>query len=147
MTANLKGTDTAAIISSRFPTAISEISEYAVYIMPEKIATVAEFLKTNPQTAFNYLADLTATDYYEYFEVIYRLTAMERNQSLVLKVRLNDRKKPVMPSVTAVWKGADLMEREVYDLMGIEFSGHSKMQRIFTWEGFAGHPLRKDYWA
>jgi NADH-quinone oxidoreductase subunit C len=147
MTAILKGSEAAALISARFPLAVSQITEQAVYIVPDKIAEVVEFLKNNPQTAFNYLADLTSTDYYDYFEIVYLLVSMDLNQNMVLKVRLTERLKPSLPSVTAIWKGADFMEREIFDLMGVEFSGHPKLQRIFTWEGFEGHPLRKDYWA
>ncbi len=63
----------------------------------------------------------------------------------MLKVRLEDRDAPELPSVTPVWYGAQLQEREVYDLFGIRFSGHPDLRRIFLWEGFAGYPLRKDF--
>jgi NADH:ubiquinone oxidoreductase subunit C len=63
----------------------------------------------------------------------------------VLKTRCNDREQPVVPSVISVWQGADFQEREIYDLLGIRFAGHPNMKRIFLWEGFKGHPLRRDY--
>jgi len=64
---------------------------------------------------------------------------------LVLKVRLPDKSNPQVPSVVPVWPGADLQEREIYDLMGIRFDGHPNLRRILLWDGFEGHPLRKDY--
>jgi NADH-quinone oxidoreductase subunit C len=73
------------------------------------------------------------------------LSSLEHNHSLVIKTRCYDRKNPVLPSVVSLWQGADFQEREIYDLMGIRFEGHPNMKRIFLWEGFAGHPLRKDY--
>ena len=84
-------------------------------------------------------------DYYDYFEVVYQLTSMKHNHSLVLKTRCYDRINPVVPSVVRLWRGADFQEREVYDLMGISFEGHPNLKRIALWQGFEGHPLRKDY--
>jgi NADH-quinone oxidoreductase subunit C len=145
MTVVASGTEIAVLIEKQFPRSLVESSAGEIVIVPESLAWVAEYLKNNPDLAFNYLADLTAVDYMDYFEVVYRLTSLDHNRSLVCKVRLSDRLQPQVPSVTAVWKGALLMEREVYDLMGIGFSGHPDLRRIFLWEGFAGHPLRKDY--
>ena len=88
---------------------------------------------------------LTAVDYIDYFEVVYRLTSLRHNHSAVLKTRVYERDEPVVPSVVPVWKGADLQEREVFDLMGVRFEGHPDLKRIPTWEGFEGHPLRKDF--
>ena len=70
---------------------------------------------------------------------------MKFNRSLILKTNLYDRETPSIQSVVEVWKGAELQEREIWDLMGIAFSGHPNMKRIMLWEGFDGHPLRKDY--
>jgi len=63
----------------------------------------------------------------------------------VLKARLYDREDPLLPSLTPIWRGADLQEREVYDLMGIKFSGHPNLKRVLLWQGFQGYPLRKDF--
>ena len=116
-----------------------------VTIKGEQLVKVAEYLKNAPELAFNYLTDITAVDYFEYFEVVYRLTSMQQNRSLVLKVRCDGRANPSVPSLTKLWMGANFMEREIYDLMGIVFPGHPNLKRIVLWEGFAGHPLRKDY--
>jgi NADH-quinone oxidoreductase subunit C len=63
----------------------------------------------------------------------------------VVKIRLTDRQKPLLPSVVALWKGADFQEREIFDLFGISFTGHPNLKRIFLWDGFQGYPLRKDF--
>ena len=84
-------------------------------------------------------------DYVEYFEMVYHLLSLRRNSSLVVKSRVAGREDPAVSSVYSIWKGADLQEREVWDLMGIRFDGHPNMKRVMLWEGFPGHPLRKDF--
>jgi len=145
MTILLSSQETAEKIASRFSEAVSQSGNQTVIIKTEYLLKVADFLKNDPELAFNYLTDLTAVDCHEYFEIVYRLTSLDHNQSLVLKVRCYDRIKPEVPSVTGIWKGADYMEREIFDLMGIRFSGHPNLKRIVTWEGFQGYPLRKDF--
>ena len=81
----------------------------------------------------------------EYFEIVYHLLSMRRNASVVLKTRCYGRDEPVVPSVVDIWRGAELQEREIWDLMGIRFEGHPNMKRVLLWEEFPGHPLRKDY--
>ena len=70
---------------------------------------------------------------------------MRRNQSAILKARCYGRDELAVDSVIDIWRGAELQEREIYDLMGIRFEGHPNMKRILLWEDFPGHPLRKDY--
>lgn len=145
MTTTLSGQDVAAKIKAKFPEAVVEANNSAVVIKPELLIEVAGYLKNSPEESFQFLADVTSVDYLDYFEIIYRLTSFAHNSCLVLKVRCSDRTKPEVPSLTCLWKGADLMEREIYDLMGISFKGHPNLKRIFLWEGFKGYPLRKDY--
>ena len=66
-------------------------------------------------------------------------------EALVLKVRLADKAAPSVPSVLSVWAGADFQEREVYDMMGVRFTGHPELKRILMWDGYAYYPLRKDF--
>jgi NADH-quinone oxidoreductase subunit C len=103
------------------------------------------FLKESPEFDFNYLNNLTAVDYLQYFEVIYNLTSMNNKQTLMVKSRLSGRENLEIPSVTHLWQGADVQEREVFDLLGIRFIGHPNLKRIALWEGFEGHPLRQDF--
>jgi NADH-quinone oxidoreductase subunit C len=133
------------IISGSFPEAISAVTPGEVIIRSEYLLGVAEYLKTEPGLAFDYLNYIVATDYYDYLELVYQLTSLKNNRSLVFKVRCFDRVNPSVPSITGIWRGADFQEREIYDLLGITFNGHPNLRRIFLWDGFQGYPLRKDY--
>lgn len=116
-----------------------------VFIDPEAIRGVCLHLRDDPQLAFDYLLSVTAVDYLDYFEVVYHLLSLTHNRSAVLKARLTGREGLRVASVTPVWKTADFQEREVWDLFGIWFEGHPNLKRIMMWEGFPGHPLRKDF--
>jgi NADH-quinone oxidoreductase subunit C len=144
MTVALSTQDTTKRVSARFPGAVVETTDRALILTADSLVKVAEYLRSDPDLAFDYLNFLTATDYYEYFEVIYYLTSLQHNHSIILKVRC-DRRQPTVPSVYGIWRGADLQERETFDLLGITFDGHPNLKRIVLWEGFDGHPLRKDY--
>jgi NADH-quinone oxidoreductase subunit C len=103
-------------------------------------------LRDRPEFTFDLLNSLTAVDYIGHFEVVYHLTSLRQNRRAVVKVKCGEgRKEPVVPSVVSIWRAADFQEREVYDLMGIRFTGHPNLKRIMLWEGFPGHPLRKDF--
>lgn len=145
MTTVLSGKEIAARIAESLPDAIVEADEKALILKAEAVAEAASFLKDTPGLDFEYLNNVTAVDYLDYFEVVYRVTSFTHNHSLVFKTRCYDRDEPVVPSVTPVWRGAEFQEREVYDLMGISFSGHPDHRRILLWDGFPGHPLRKDF--
>ena len=146
MTVALSGKEIANQIEEKLPESIAESSQDYLVVKKDALLAVATFLKDTPGLDFNYLNYITAIDYYDHFEVVYQLTSLEHNHSLVMKARCYDRDNPVLPSVVSLWQGADFQEREIYDLMGIRFEGHSNMKRIFLWEGFPGYPLRKDYW-
>jgi NADH-quinone oxidoreductase subunit C len=145
MTTLLSGQEVASKLAARFPESVIESNNFAVTLKTEYLLEIADYLKNSPEEAYDFLADITSVDYLDYFEIVYRLTSIKNNRSLVFKVRCPDREKPSVPSLTGLWKGADLMEREVFDMMGISFDDHPNMKRIFLWEGFKGYPLRKDY--
>ena len=132
-------------LETQLPGSVFEAVGESILINKERLLPVMTWLKETPGIDLSYLANLTSTDYYDYFEVVYHLTSLEHNHSVVVKTRVNERDNPSLDSVVSLWRGADLQEREIYDLMGIAFSGHPNMKRIFLWEGFEGHPLRKDY--
>lgn len=132
-------------IVRRLPQAVVEVMPAAVIVKSESLSEVARLLKETPGLDFDYLVSITGVDYLDYFEVIYHLVSLESNRSLVLKTRCYDRDEPAVPSVVGLWRGADFQEREVFDLMGIGFSGHPNLKRLLLWEGFPGHPLRRDY--
>jgi len=137
--------DIAKKIGERFPNAVTDFNETAVFVRGQDVLDVARFLKETLGLEFDYLNSITAVDYPEHFEVVYHLTSIKNNHSIVLKARCYDRDNPRLPSVVSLWPGADFQEREVYDFMGIAFDGHPNLKRIFLWHGFPGHPLRKDY--
>ena len=139
------GETAAASINEVIPGAAVEYNQTDVWVLPEHILDVARHLKSGEGLDFSYLNALSAVDYVEYFEMVYHLLSLRRNSSLVVKSRVAGREDPVVSSVWSVWKGADLQEREVWDLMGIRFDGHPNMKRVMLWEGFPGHPLRKDF--
>jgi NADH-quinone oxidoreductase subunit C len=145
MTVSLSGNEVAKQITKQFPEAIVETSNEAILVKSQAIFDVADHLKSNVELDFDYLNYITAVDYYDYFEVVYQLTSIKHNHTVVLKTRCYDRDNPVVPSVVGLWRGADFQEREIYDLMGITFEGHPNLKRIVLWEGFQGYPLRKDY--
>lgn len=118
---------------------------YSGFIVPaenliELVVNLRDVLK------YDYLSSLTGVDYLpeEKLEVVYHLYRTLGGPALVLKVQV-PRDNPVVPSLYYVYKSAELQEREAWDLMGIKFDGHPDLRRLLTWEGFAGHPLRKDW--
>jgi len=145
MTTALSGSKIARQIARKFPGAVIESGADSLLLKAGSLLAVAGYLNTAPDLAFDYLNYVTATDYYNYFEVVYQLTSLKHNHGLVLKVRCYDRENPALPSVVAIWQGADFQEREIFDLLGIGFEGHPNLRRIVLWEGFEGHPLRKDF--
>jgi NADH-quinone oxidoreductase subunit C len=144
MTHLLSTQEVSKKLAGRFPEAIVAANDDGIIVKTDSLHRVAEHLKNSPEFAFDYLNFLTAVDYYDYFEVVYKMTSLKHNHTLTLKVRC-DRENPRVQSVYKVWRGADLQERETYDLLGIVFEGHPNLKRIVLWETFQGHPLRKDY--
>jgi len=138
---------TEKAIRDAFPEAVVETAadiqgDLNVKLKAEALLAVCE--KLQAEMGFDYLADVTAIDWKDRFEMVYRLTVLERNEKIVLRVDLSH-DEPVVDSVTSVWKGADYQEREVFDLMGIAFNGHPDLRRILLPEDWEGFPLRKDY--
>jgi len=145
MTVALSGKEIASQIEKKFPGSVEESSQDSLVVKSDSLLPAATFLKDSESLKFDYLNYITAVDYYSYFEVVYQLTSLEHNHSIVIKTRCYTRENPTVPSVVGLWQGANFQEREIYDLMGISFEKHPNLKRIFLWEGFEGHPLRKDY--
>ncbi len=145
MTLALSGEEVATKLEQQFSGSIIESSGNSLLVKSESLFELASFLKTAPGFEFDYLTNITGVDYYDYFELVYQLVSIKHNHSLVLKARCHDRENPTVPSVVGLYQGADFQEREIYDLMGVKFEGHPNLKRIVLWDGFVGHPLRKDY--
>ncbi len=137
----------ATDLESRFPEVIVPDARqgYEGYIVqPGSLTEVATTLRD--EMGYDYLSSVTAVDYLpdEMMEVVYHLYKSTGGPALVLKTQL-PRDNAVVPSLTPIYPGADFQEREVWDLLGVRFEGHPDLRRILMWEGFAGHPLRKDW--
>jgi NADH-quinone oxidoreductase subunit C len=141
----LDGLEVGERIGQRVPEAVVEVTPQWVVVDPEKLVAVATYLRDDSELDFRFLIGVTGVDRLNHFEVVYHLQSLSRNHMLILKTRALDHKSPEAPSVVSVWRGAELQEAEVYDLMGIRFAGHPNLRRVFLWEGFPGHPLRKDW--
>ncbi len=139
------GEDLAQRLGAVLRDSVEEWDDSAVWVKPELLGEVAGFLKDDPELDFQFLNSISAVDFIGHFEVIYFLTSIRREHTAVVKTRVVGREDLTLPSVYHVWRGADFQEREIWDLMGIRFEGHPNMKRIMLWEGFEGHPLRKDY--
>ncbi len=145
MTVSVSTQQVTAQLSERFPDAVLETGDDSILLDSAALLDVAAFLKDTPGLDFNFLSMVSGVDYYQYFEVVYHLVSLEHNHSLTIKARCRGRDNPTLPSLTGLWRSADLQEREIYDLLGISFEGHPNLTRIVLWSEFQGHPLRKDY--
>ena len=137
-------------INSELTTKIkkSEIRHEQLYlnIDSEDLINVTLFIKSNENTKFRQLIDITAVDYPEKtqrFKIVYLFLSHEFNQRIVLSYTISENL--VIPSLTAIYPAANWMEREVFDMYGVKFKDHPDLRRILTDYGFEGHPLRKDF--
>jgi NADH-quinone oxidoreductase subunit C len=105
---------------------------------------VAKIIKEHPDIAMNYLRNLSGVDQETHLEVVYHFVNMSTNRELCVKIK-TDREDASIPSITPLWSTANWTEREVYDLLGIEFPGHPDLRRIMMPDDWVGYPLRKDY--
>jgi NADH-quinone oxidoreductase subunit C len=120
-----------------------------VYVARERAHDVLAWLKDTPAQNFNYLTDITAVEYRDPerpLEVVYQLRSLPRRADLRVKAALDQRGPLEIRSVYDLWRGADWLEREVFDMFGVTFVGHPDLRRILMWETYAeGYPLRKDF--
>lgn len=116
-----------------------------VTVAQNKIATLAANLKESEDTCFDYLFCLSGVDWGTSLGVVYHLESTKYKHSIVLKTKTDNRENPQIDSVCGIWKTADFLEREVYDMFGIKFKNHPDMRRILLDENWQGYPLRKDY--
>ncbi len=141
----LSGNELAAEVERLAPGASLRTTATACYVEPGRLVEAAIALRDDPETDLKHLTSLCGADYWDRLEVVYHIQSFERNQIATLKVDLPDRESPAVPSVVPVWHGAWMQECEAYDLFGIVFEGHPNLHRILLWEGYPGHPLRKDF--
>ena len=157
------------VVLERFPDLELEEVSGALIVSPAIVSQVAEFLREDPSFSIDYLSNVTGVDYLAgerkekrvndegkteivkiqepaRMDVVYHFYSIKLNHGpLTLKQRIADRDNPVATSLMPVFRSAELQEREVYDLFGIHFDGHSDLRRILMWEEFEDFPMRRDY--
>ena len=138
-------------LSKKFGDAIEQtagdLGDQVAHIKRDKLVEVATWLRDEPSMAFDLPVFCTCIDWLGQeprFELCYQIRSLEHRHTLRLKVRL-DEEDVKSPSLAAVWPGFGWLERETYDMYGIEFQGHPDLRRIYMYEEFVGYPLRKDY--
>lgn len=137
-------------LEARFPGKVSQLKadvpEPYLNVDPRTIVDVCRFLRDEKGLNFEVLSDLTALDWpkEEKIQIVYHLFSYSENHQIVLKADL-PRENPRIATVEGIWKVANWLEREVYDLFGVNFDGHSDLRRIMLPEDWVGYPLRKDY--
>lgn len=121
--------------------------QLALTIAPARLRDICELLRRDPELEFDQLVDVTAVDHYPVeprFEVVYHLRSLNLKHRLRLKAPLGG-EHPRIESLIGLWPGADMLEREVFDLFGVHFDGHPNLRRLLMPDDWEGHPLRKDY--
>ncbi len=138
-------------LSRQFPRSVIETHAHrgdaTAVVRKEDILAISKFLRDDPDLAYNFMMDLTAVDYMgkePRFEVVYHLYSLSKNQRVRIKAQVSEADCAI-DYIVSIWVAADWFEREVFDLYGIVFKGHPNLKRILLYEGFEGHPLRKDY--
>jgi NADH-quinone oxidoreductase subunit C len=165
----MTATDVATLLQSQFASSVTGVAQdgpdLSVSIDPARLVEICTFLRDDPRLKFEILNDISGVDYLEtdpkklakagfepHLEVVYHLSSFSfPGRRFTLKVQLPRWKDsvvgqlPEVPSLVGVWKTADWQEREVYDLVGVFFTGHPSLVRILLGDDWVGHPLRKDY--
>jgi len=146
----MEETNILTALRAAFPEAVLETGESfgdpVVRVRPEALPAAAAFLKAEPWS-YAMLLDLTCVDHpgrTERFEIVYHFLSLTANRRLRLKADL-PAEAPEIGSLTALWRNADWLEREVFDMFGVRFAGHPDLRRLLMYDGFEGHPLRKDF--
>jgi NADH-quinone oxidoreductase subunit C len=150
------GTEILQRLESRFGPAVLEtherLGDATALLERGWLFETLQFCRDEPALGFDVLMDLTAVDYLKYpgredgprFEVVYHLYSLPHNHRVRLKVRVEE-DDAVVPSAVPLWPIANWLEREVWDMFGVHFSGHPDLRRLLMYEEFVGHALRKDY--
>ena len=128
----LTGAELAERLSAGVPASVERWEEEVVWVDSSKVEDVARFLRDDSSLDFQFLNAISAIDFIEYFDVVYHLTSFRLQHTAVIKTRLHGRESLSVPSVYHVWRGADFQEREVWDLMGVDFQGHPNICLLYT---------------
>ncbi len=137
-------------LKEKFPASVLEVKtfrgELTCSVSKKDLYAICKLLSSDPDLQFQILTDLCGVDRFPEsprFEIVYLLYSMKNNQRLRIKTAVAETESIL--SVESIWKAANWLEREVYDLFGVPFENHPDLRRILLWDGYEGHPLRKDY--
>lgn len=144
---------TAAALVKRFPDVVERVvviwGETVVFVKPSAVFEVMQWLRDDADQQYDFLSDVTAVEYRDFeqpIEVVWHLRSLPYRRFLRVKAQLPKKGPLEIPSVWPLWKSADWLERECYDMFGIKFTGHPDLRRILMWEQYReGYPLRKDF--
>ncbi len=135
-------------VKERFADRVLEIADKKpdpfMVVDPAALVEICTFMKDDPALAMDCLSNQSGVDYKDRIEVVYHLFSYKHRHLAVLKVKL-PRENPSVATLEDLWKAANWMEREIFDLVGVNFEGHSDLRRILMPEDWPGHPLRKDF--
>lgn len=132
--------------TDRIKETASDFGDDTVIIERDFLAELVQFLKQKPYE-YTMLLDITCVDYMDReprFEMVYHLLSLSAKHRLRIKIPLSEKDLSI-ESLSSIWKNANWLEREVYDMFGVHFNGHPDLRRLFMYDGFEGFPLRKDY--
>jgi NADH-quinone oxidoreductase subunit C len=144
VTLHLPGSLVADRIRSSMPGAVREAASQYVVLEPDSMFEAMRLLRDDEELDGKFLIQLCSVDMVTRIDMVYHFASLAQNHMFEIKVPA-DHEHPEVASISPLWAGATLQEREVYDLMGVKFAGHPGLTRIFLWESFPGHPLRKDF--
>jgi NADH-quinone oxidoreductase subunit C len=144
VTVTLPGEVVAARIRAAVPDAVREVTADYVVLEPSRMYDAMAIVRDDEHLDGKFLVQLCSVDVHTRIDVVYHFSSLAQNHIFELKVPA-DHEQPRVASIVPLWVGATLQEREVYDLMGVVFEGHPELTRLFLWDKFPGHPLRKDF--
>ena len=133
-------------IRATVPEGVREVTDAYVVLEPATMFDAMRVIRDDEQLDGKFLVQMCSVDVITRIDLVYHFSSLAQNHIFEVKVPA-DHELPVVASITPLWIGAVLQEREVYDLMGVVFAGHPKLTRLFLWDKFPGHPLRKDFMA
>ncbi|MEN8249514.1 MAG: NADH-quinone oxidoreductase subunit C [Bacteroidota bacterium] len=114
-------------------------------VAPEKLEALAQKLRYDDSTLFDYMFSMTAVDFPEHLVTVYHLRSTTHKHEMVLKAKIEDKEDAKVDTLCHIWRTSEYLEREVYDLFGIKFNNHPDLRRLFLTDDWVGYPLRKDY--
>ncbi len=144
VTITLPGQHVADRIRPSLPGAVQSVAPGYVVLDPAQAFEAMRVIRDDEQLDGKFLVQMCSVDVITRIDVVYHFSSLAQNHIFEVKVPA-DHEQPEVPSISSLWTGAWLQEREVYDLMGVKFPGHPDLTRLFLWEAFPGHPLRKDF--